>query len=83
MKSDTGIERARLRWGCYRGMLELDLLLLPFFDKHFDDLSLDKQSQFKQLLEQPDPDIFAWLMGHQNVEQQELKAIVQYIKDRT
>ena len=31
--------KARLRWACRRGMLELDVLFRPFVDEAYDDLS--------------------------------------------
>jgi antitoxin CptB len=57
-------EKARLRWGCRRGMLELDLILIPFFDRYFDNLAPKTQTLFEQLLTQADPDLFQWLMGY-------------------
>ena len=83
MMTEQAVERARLRWGCYRGMLELDLLLIPFFDRYFDELTAEQKKQFHHLLSQADPDLFAWLMGHQAVEIEELKDIVQLIQERT
>lgn len=41
-------------------MLELDLLLLPFFDEVFLDLSYARQDAFISLLEQDDPDLLEW-----------------------
>ncbi|MAZ66715.1 MAG: succinate dehydrogenase assembly factor 2 family protein [Kangiellaceae bacterium] len=55
----------RIRWACRRGMLELDVILLPFVEKHYGDLTKQKQREFVSLLPEPDPDIYAWLMGHQ------------------
>ena len=41
-------------------MLELDLLLLPFFDEVFNELNADEQAVFVRLLEQDDPDLLQW-----------------------
>ena len=41
-------------------MLELDLLLLPFFDEVFSELNADEQAVFVRLLEQDDPDLLQW-----------------------
>ena len=65
MNQDT--QRKRFRFGCRRGMLELDIILLNFFDACYDNLDQDSQLQFQRLLESPDPDLFAWLMSYQNV----------------
>ena len=35
-------ERARVKWACRRGMLELDVLVMPFFEECFDDPDLFK-----------------------------------------
>ena len=50
----------RLRWRSRRGMLELDLLLLPFFDEVYQDLPENQQRAFEKLLEQDDPDLLQW-----------------------
>jgi antitoxin CptB len=58
------MNKNRILWACRRGMLELDLFLLPFFTRYFDALPLETQQKLVNLLEEADPDIFAWLMGH-------------------
>jgi len=50
-----------LRWRCRRGMLELDLFLMPFVDNAFKDLSTDLQQAFVDLLNCTDPELYAWL----------------------
>lgn len=60
----TPDQRARVKWACRRGMKELDLALMPFFDFEYDTLSYQEQSDFIALLEHPDPDLFNWLMNH-------------------
>lgn len=34
--------KARLRWACRRGMLELDVLLMPFVEEGYDALSAEE-----------------------------------------
>ena len=53
-------ELNRLRWRSRRGMLELDLLLTPFFDEVFLTLPDEEQRAFVKLLEQDDPDLLLW-----------------------
>lgn len=60
----TPEQLAKIRWGCRRGMLELDVILLPFFNAHFESLTVQQQQNFVDLLEEADPDIFSWLMGY-------------------
>lgn len=73
------LNKPRLRWGCRRGMWELDLLLLNFFDQCFDSLSLEQQQCFADLLESQDPDLFAWLMNYEPAPE-EYQAMVQRIQ---
>jgi antitoxin CptB len=47
----------RIRWQCRRGLLELDLILAKFLDRHFDTLSPDNLATFKRLLDYPDNDV--------------------------
>lgn len=50
------IEKSRLKWACRRGMLELDVIFMPFFEHEFDSLSDEQQQTFIRLLESDDPD---------------------------
>lgn len=70
----------RLRWACRRGMLELDLMLLPFFEARFASLSKEQQAVFERLLGCTDPELFAWLMGHETPEDKDLLAMVKVIQ---
>jgi antitoxin CptB len=56
-------ERARLRWRCRRGMRELDVLLIRFFETSYDALDPRNKRYFQALLELPDPDLHAYLVG--------------------
>ena len=51
-----------IRWKCRRGMLELDLLLERFLETHYEKLSLEDQKIFEELLELPDPVLYAYTM---------------------
>lgn len=73
---------ARLKWACRRGMLELDVLLMPFVDEAFADLSFEDQELFERLLTSDDPDLYAWFMGHQECEDSELARMVDIIIKR-
>lgn len=52
-----------LHWRCRRGMRELDLMLLPFFESCYKTLSEQQQTDFAKLLEQTDQDLYQWLRG--------------------
>ena len=75
----------RIRWACRRGMLELDLFLLPFFDAVFEALSLREQTQFIAFLEQPDVELFQWLMQKVSapIEYQEIVHRIVHFKQRS
>jgi antitoxin CptB len=72
----------RLRWRSRRGMLELDLLLLPFFDEVYTDLDEDQQATFQRLLEQDDPDLWLWFSRKGQSEDAEMQALVEFILAR-
>ena len=74
--------KPRLRWACRRGMLELDVLFMPFVEEAYDDLSEKDKLTFERLLECQDPEIFAWFMGHETCEDSEFNEMVQHILGR-
>ena len=46
-----------------RGFREADLILGPFADRHVQDFDEAELDWFEALLEQPDQDIYAWILG--------------------
>ena len=76
------LELNRLRWRCRRGMLELDLLLLPFFDEVYRELSAERQQAFILLLEQEDPDLLQWFSRKSEPEDPSLQALVNFMLKR-
>lgn len=72
-------EYKRIRWASRRGMLELDLVLVPFVENCFPELSEEDQQRYTRLLEGEDNDLFAWCMGRGKPEDPELAAIIQQI----
>jgi antitoxin CptB len=55
--------RERIRWHCRRGMLELDLVLNAFVERHLDGLDAQALEVFQAVLAYPDPMLFALVMG--------------------
>ena len=51
------VSRNRLRWSCRRGLLELDLVLQRYLERHPDDASL------WTLLDLPDNDLWDIIIG--------------------
>lgn len=59
---DARLKKLRFRaW--HRGFREADLILGPFADAHLPRLSADQLDAFEALIEQPDPDLYAWIIG--------------------
>lgn len=77
---NNNVEYHRIRWACRRGMLELDLFLMPFFENCYSDLSQAEKALFKALLSEHDPILYAWLMGFEPVSKKEFSAIVDKIR---
>lgn len=56
------INANKVFWHSRRGMLELDLLLVPFATEVFTSLPVQDQLLYEEFLEQEDQDLFRWLM---------------------
>lgn len=74
------LEKARFLWRCRRGMLELDLLLERFMAEGFDTLSVEQKDTFQRILEEPDPDLYAWLMGYEKPQSEEFNQFIQWFR---
>jgi len=62
------VRRRRLSFRAWhRGMREVDLLLGRFADAHMADLTDEEVASFEALLEIPDRDILAWVVGEAEV----------------
>ena len=55
-------ELKKLYWQSRRGMLELDLLLIPFTREAYATLPPGQQIEYRQLLSSEDQDLHAWLL---------------------
>jgi antitoxin CptB len=74
-------EKAKFFWHCRRGMLELDLILQRFLEVGIDHLNEQEIKTFDLLLSNTDPELFAWLMGHEDPQDKELAKIVTLIRN--
>jgi len=79
---DIATEKKRLWWHSRRGMRELDLLLLPFLDEAYDDLSSEDQAKYRKLLDVEDPELFKWFMQTARSSDADLQSIVDMILAR-
>ncbi len=78
----TKARYARLKWACRRGMLELDVLFMPFVETGFHELDDNQKEIFERLLTSDDPDLYAWFMGHQSCEDKEFADMITLILNR-
>ncbi len=69
----------RIYWASRRGMLELDLVLMPFVEKRLRELSDAQQQQYINLLESEDTELFAWFLQRQRPTDPALTGIVDEI----
>ena len=77
------MDRNRLFWGSRRGMLELDLVLLPFLENVYESLAQDDKERYWALLECEDQDMFAWFLRRENPDDPELLRIVEIVRANT
>lgn len=73
----------RLIWASRRGMLELDLVLMPFLENVYPTLEQSDKELYWKLLEEQDQDLFAWFLHRENPEKPELQRIVDIIRANT
>lgn len=73
----------RLFWGSRRGMLELDLVLMPFLENIYPTLEQADKERYWLLLEEQDQDLFAWFMRRNDPADPELQRIVDVIRANT
>jgi len=76
------IELNRLFWHSRRGMLELDVLLVPFVKEVYPALDEEDQRDDRKLLECEDQDMFGWFMEREEPQDEDLRRMVRMILDR-
>lgn len=80
-----GTEYNRFWWHSRRGMLELDLVLLPFLENNYASFSESEIESYRALLENEDQDLFAWLVTGRAPEPehaQMVNSIREYVQSR-
>lgn len=82
MSEKSQAEFNRLWWHSRRGMLELDVLLIPFLEEAYPSLPEEDQQRYHKLIQCEDADMFEWFMQRSEPEDPDLKRIVRMILDR-
>lgn len=72
--------KLRIEWNCRRGMLELDKIIMPFYQQHFDQLSDPQKDDFIRLLACSDLQLFSWLFNGSKATDEGLQNMVSHIQ---
>lgn len=64
----------------HRGLKELDLILGRFAEAHLADMNEAELDQFEQLLDTPDPQVLAWVMGTESLPEDQTGTVITRIK---
>lgn len=73
-------KKAKIKWQCRRGMLELDLILTQFINKDLDHLTEEQFNAVELLLGNSDPVLYSLLMGTGEPIDKEQASIVELIQ---
>ena len=75
-------ELNRLRWQCRRGLLELDLVLERFLERHGEHLQGEHLASFKSLLEYPDNRLLDLIRGRAECTDSRLAEVLGWLRKR-
>jgi antitoxin CptB len=73
-------EQRRVYWHSRRGMLELDLLLMPFASNVYATLDAGQQALYRRFLEYEDTELFAWLVHDAAAPDAAIASMIERIK---
>lgn len=76
------INRFKLEWACRRGMRELDKMIMPFYQNHFESLTEAQQQTFAEMLTYPDPELFRWVMHQLPAPTQEMADLIELMRSK-
>ena len=74
-------ELERARWRCRRGLLELDIVLQRFMDRHYAQLGAAELQQFDALLDLPDNDLWDMITTRKELEDKSLQAVLRQLQE--
>lgn len=75
------MEKNRLFWASRRGMLELDLVLMPFLENVYSFLPQADKERYWKLLDCEDQDMFNWFIHRQDPGEPDLRRIIGIIRE--
>lgn len=75
----TETDRKRLYWHSRRGMLELDLLLVPFATERLGGLDPGQLEDYRNLLQEEDQDLWSWLTRREPAPTEALQRSVELV----
>lgn len=78
---DERTEFNRLYWHSRRGMLEIDVMLMPFTKHYYLTLNHEDRAAYRNLLDCEDQDIWEWLRGFELPDDPELARIVTRVRE--
>jgi succinate dehydrogenase flavin-adding protein (antitoxin of CptAB toxin-antitoxin module) len=73
-------ELERIRWHCRRGLLELDLVLNAFLERHLAALTPRELDTLRSILERPDPELLDFVMAHSDPEDPAERDLVELMR---
>ncbi|EER46163.1 hypothetical protein AM305_02953 [Actinobacillus minor NM305] len=76
------INRFKLEWACRRGMRELDKMIMPFYQNHFESLTEAQQQTFAEMLTYPDPELFRWVMHQLPAPTQKMTDLIELMRSK-
>ena len=80
---DTTKKRKKLIFrSWHRGTQEMDLIMGKFADDFIPDCSDEALDQYEELLNEPDPDIYNWVCGREDVPANKHSPVIQALLDQ-
>lgn len=76
----SNTEKAKLYWAARRGMLELDIFLMPFVENQYEKLADVDKLSFQALVDCTDMELYVWLSNKEPAPEQ-FVAIVNKIRE--
>lgn len=76
---DVTRDNDRVYWHSRRGMLEIDVKLMPFAKDVYPSLSEEEKADYRLLLQEEDTQLFAWVLGREVPENPRLASIMERV----